>query len=348
MTLHPEVHMKPTFEFSNEEKGELFGILREIKESPYLDYFRFQKSIRRLISEQNIPKFFIKVCDKIRAERHSKKSYSHLLRNVPLDEHIPMFDQDNPVHDKYEKKKSFVGEAFLELFAQLTDSPLLAYETRNNGDFFHDVYAHKKYSQTQTQKTDGELFFHNDRTAHPVRADYLSLLGMRCSESNRIYTGYLDGRTLLDHLTESQQNTLRKPLFITPYDEYSRDSNTQQVISDRHSILENEHSFRYYDTRTTYAPDAPAEAIDALLALKNAIVKADKKRVQILTGDLFSFANQDALHNRELIEVNDPEGALKRWLLKTYSFRDRDSLQRFNNYFTREQPGLVKEPAARN
>ena len=139
-----------------------------------------------------------------------------------------------------------------------------------------------------------------------------------------------------------------KRLFVTPYDEYSRDSNKQQVISDSHAILENEHSFRYYDTRTTYAPGAPNEAIDALLALKNAIVKANKERVQILTGDLFSFANQDALHNRELIEVNDPELALKRWLLKTYSFRDQHSLQRFNDYFTREQPGLVKESAARN
>jgi hypothetical protein len=340
--------MKPTFEFSNDEKGELFDVLRSIKESPYLDYTGFHNRIKSLIADQEIPQFFINVCEKVRSERRSKKSYSHLLRNVPLDEHIPMFDQDDPVHDKYEKKKSFVGEAFLELFAQLTDSPLLAYQTRNNGDFFHDVYAHKKYSQTQTQKTDGELFFHNDRTAHPVRADYLSLLGMRCCESNRIYTGYLDGRILLDHLTEEQQATLRKRLFVTPYDEYSRDSNKQQVISDSHAILENEHSFRYYDTRTTYAPGAPNEAIDALLALKNAIVKANKERVQILTGDLFSFANQDALHNRELIEVNDPELALKRWLLKTYSFRDQHSLQRYTDYFTREQPGLVKESAARN
>ncbi len=340
--------MKPTFEFSNEEKGELFDVLCSIKESPYSDYSGFHNRIKTLIVEQKIPDFFINVCEKVRGERRSKKSYSHLLRNVPLDEHIPLFDQDDPVHDKYEKKKSFVGEAFLELFAQLTDSPLLAYQTRNNGDFFHDVYAHKKYSQTQTQKTDGELFFHNDRTAHPVRADYLSLLGMRCCESNRIYTGYLDGRTLLDHLTEEQQATLRKPLFVTPYDEYSRDSNKQQVMSDCHSILENDHSFRYYDTRTTYAPGAPNAAIDALLALKNAIVKANKERVQILTGDLFSFANQDALHNRELIEVNDPELALKRWLLKTYSFRDQHSLQRHADYFTREQPGLVKEAAARN
>ncbi|WP_133649095.1 TauD/TfdA family dioxygenase [Paraburkholderia flava] len=337
--------MKSTFEFSDEEKDALFEVLCSVKESPYKDYFAFHRSIGALTANHKVPDFFLNLCEQIRVDRSKEKRYAHLLRNVPLDEDIPVFDQNDPVHDKYEKKKSFVGEALLDLFAQLTETPLLAYETRNNGDFFHDVYAHKKYSQTQTQKTDGELFFHNDRTAHPVRADFLSLLGMRCSDANRIYTGFLDGRTLLDHISEEHQALLRKPLFTTPYDEYSRDSNRQQVMSDRHAILENEHSFRYYDTRTTYAPGAPLEAINALLSLKNAIVKANKERVHIRTGDLFSFANQDALHNRELIEINDAENAQKRWLLKTYSFRDPASLRRFSDYFSHEQPGLVRESA---
>ena len=47
---------------------------------------------------------------------------AHLLKNVPLDTIIPEFDQSNPVNDKYAKKLTFVGEALLELFAQLTDS----------------------------------------------------------------------------------------------------------------------------------------------------------------------------------------------------------------------------------
>ncbi|KVE65944.1 TauD/TfdA family dioxygenase [Burkholderia vietnamiensis] len=337
--------MKSTFEFSDREKSDLSTALRKLDKSPYQDYSGFHRGIGALVENGSIPTFFLNVCETIRNERTGQKRYAHLLRNVPLDDTIPVFDQNDPVQDKYEKKKSYVGEALLELFAQLTRTPLLAYQTRNNGDFFHDVYAHKKYSQTQTQKTDGELFFHNDRTAHPVRADYLSLLGMRCSDANRIYTGFLDGRALLDHISEAHQAMLREPHFITPYDEYSRDSNLNQTVSDRHVILENAHSFRYYDTRTTYAPGAPIDAIDALLSLKNAIVKANKERVQIRTGDLFSFANQDALHNRELIEVNDHEDALKRWLLKTYSFRDNESMHRFDHYFA-EQPGLVRESAA--
>ncbi|WP_238714869.1 MULTISPECIES: TauD/TfdA family dioxygenase [Tenebrionibacter/Tenebrionicola group] len=227
------------------------------------------------------------------------------------------------------------------MFAQLTDSPLLAYRTRNNGDFFHDVYADKKYSNTQTQKTDGELYFHNDRTAHPVRADFLSLLGMRSSEENLIYTGYVDGRSILENLKAESQEWLRKSLFITPFDDYSRDSNINQIDSEPHPILGNIHTFRYYDTRTTYTPEAPIEAIKALFDLKIAITKAKKSRVSINKGDLFSFANQDSLHNREIIQIKDSVSAEKRWLLKTYSFRSPEEMDKYYDYFDADLPGFV-------
>lgn len=49
-----------------------------------------------------------------------------------------------------------------------------------------ETYAHSKYTGTQTQKTDSELFYHNDRTAHDIQADCLALLGMRSHEENRV------------------------------------------------------------------------------------------------------------------------------------------------------------------
>ncbi|WP_152640403.1 taurine catabolism dioxygenase TauD [Xanthomonas sp. MUS 060] len=252
-----------------------------------------------------------------------------------------MFDQDDPVADKYRQKKTFVAEGFLALFAELTATPLLAYSTRNNGDFFHDVYAHNRYRNTQTQKTDGELYFHNDRTAHPVRADFLSLLGMRCDPCNMIYTGYVDGHDVLRFLTPKHQMLLRQPLFCTPYDEYSRDSNSLQVNSKPHTVLEESHCFRYYETRTKPLPDAPIEAWEAVLALKDAIVRANKARVRIGMGDLFSFPNQAGLHNRDIMELGDPEQARLRWLLKTYSFRSPEYMRRFQGAFYTGVDGFV-------
>ena len=104
-----------------------------------------------------------------------------------------------------------------------------------------------------------------------IRADYLALLGMRSYEGNKIYTtAYIDGRAILKHLSDTEQEILRQPYFITPFDDYSRDSNENQTESDLHTILEGRQNFRYYDTRTTYAKKAPIEAREALLALKNA------------------------------------------------------------------------------
>ncbi|MEX0446511.1 taurine catabolism dioxygenase TauD [Xenorhabdus sp. SGI246] len=335
--------MISVYKFDKLENKAIFNALNIINVNPYKNYLNFKREVSNLILLEKVPKKFIDICHKIKDERRLYGINAQLLKNLPIDRVVPEFDQEDPVNDKYRKKTTFIGESLLELFSQLTDSPLLAYQTRNNGDFFHDVYAHKKYSNTQTQKTDGELYFHNDRTAHPVRADFLSLLGMRCSEQNLIYTGYLDGKEILSWLKPESQQWLRQPWYITPYDEYSRDSNKKQLYSEKHVILENIHTFRYYDTRTTYLSDAPKEAIEALLELKIAITKAKKERVSINSGDLFSFANQDSLHNREIIKVVDKNAMKKRWLLKTYSFRNEECLNKYREYFHPEISGLVQE-----
>lgn len=314
--------MQPFYVLTDAERDELSAALAAVTKSPYEDYPAFSRSVAELAGSGTVPAFFAAVVSRIRAEREAGTSDAHVLRNCPIDPVVPVLNHDDPLTDKYQQKTTFVGEALLELFAQLAGTPLLAYDTRFNGDFFTDVIAINRYSGKQTGFSDGELVFHNDRTAHPVRADFISLLGMRCPEGDFVYTGFVEGRTLLNHLTADEQEILRKPYFITPFDVFSRDNNTSLTVSEAHPILERSHSIRYLDTHTTVAPDSPSGAKDALLALKNALVRAEKKRHRILTGDLFSFANQDGLHSRDKVEVNDPVRARSRWLLKTYAFRD--------------------------
>ncbi|WP_354640891.1 TauD/TfdA family dioxygenase [Kitasatospora camelliae] len=320
--------MQPFYELSDAERDELAAVLGAVRENPYEDYPVFSRAVAAVVERGAVPEFFTKVTGEIRAERESGRSDAHVLRNCPMDPEVPELDHDDPLADKYAKKKTFVGETLLELFGQLTGTPLLAYDTRFNGDFFTDVVAINRYSGKQTGFSDGELVFHNDRTAHPVRADFISLLGMRCPEGDYIYTGFVGGRSLLTHLTDEEQEILRKPYFITPFDVFSRDNNSSLTVSEAHPILLRQHSIRYLDTHTTVAPDSPPEAKDALLALKNALVRADKTRHRILTGDLFSFANQDGLHSRDKVEINDPVRARERWLLKTYAFRDEAAAER--------------------
>jgi hypothetical protein len=320
--------MRPFYTFSDAEHQELLTTLSLVRENPYQNYSAFSNSITSLIASDNVPSFFRELCTKILREREAGISDAHVLRNCPIDPHIPDLNLDHPVMDKYEKKKTFIGEVLLALFARLADTPLLAYDSRNNGDFFTDVIAINRYSGMQTGFSDSELMYHNDRTAHAVRADYISLLGLRCPQDDLIYTGFVDGRNLLTHLSDGEQKTLRQPYFITPFDVFSRDTNSHQIVSGKHPILENHHSFRYYDTTTTVASDSPEEAKDALIAIKNALAKAERVRHRLLNGDLLVFANQDGLHNREKVEINNPERARTRWLLKTYAFRNREAAAR--------------------
>lgn len=333
--------MRPLYAFSDAEQAELYALLETVDKNPYNDYLGFSESVRGIVNRNEVPSYLSDVTQRIREERERGIASAHVLRNCPRDKDIPVLGHDNPQADKYARKKTFIGEAFLELFAQLTGTPLLAYATRFNGDFFTDVFAINKYSGKQTGYSDGELVYHNDRTAHPVRADFVTLLGMRCPIEELTYTSFVEGRALLAALDEKEQHLLRQPYFVTPFDVVSRDNNRNLTVSDVHPIFEGRHSIRYLDTHTTVAPDAPPEAKDALIALRNALTRAEKTRHRILEGDLFTFANQDGLHNREKIEVNDPERSRSRWLLKTYAFRDKATAEQYAERWIDGVPGLV-------
>lgn len=334
--------MKPTYVLALAERNRLHEILAGVDEHPYRDYPAFSAAVAELIERGSVPAFFVDVAARIRAEREGGGPAIHLVGNCPIDEDLPELDHEDPVEDKHAKKTTFVGEALLELFAQLAGNPLLAY-ARNRRSFFTDVVAIKRYSGMLTGYSDSELFFHNDRTAHPVRADYTSLLGLRCPDDELIYTGYIDGRSLLVHLTEEEQRILRMRHFVTAFDVFSRDHNEDLTTSDPHPILENDHSFRYLDTMTTVAPDAPPEAKDALIALMNAVTRADRVRHRMRTRDLLVFANQDGLHSREKVEITDPDSARTRWLLKTYAFRDEKTAEGHADRWLDGVRGLVAD-----
>jgi L-asparagine oxygenase len=333
--------MKPLYTFADTDRDAFHQILASVRESPYADYAAFTGRIAEIEREAALPGTFLDAVERIREDRATGQSSTHVLRNCPVDRDLPELGHANPQADKYARKATFVGEAFLALFGRLCATPLLSYATRFNGDFFTDVYAIDKYSGKQTGYSDGELVFHNDRTAHPVRADYISLLGMRCPAEEMTYTSLVEGRTLRAGLTGAQRRLLSEPHYVTPFDVVSRDNNNSLTVSEAHPVLESDYGIRYLDTHTYTSPDAPPEAKDALIALRDSLVRAEKKRHRILEGDLLVFANQNGLHSRELIEVVDPERSRARWLLKTYAYRDAETADRFSDRWVNGVVGRV-------
>ena len=334
-------YVKPVATLSEQDRAHLTTALGTVQVSPYKDYLAFREQVAAVAAEHGIPESFREACGLIQEQRAEGSIEAHVMRNCPVDDEIPALGHDDPSSDKRATKITFVAESFLELFAQQTATPLLAYAGRFGGDFFTDVIAINRYRGKQTGYSDGEVVYHNDRTAHPVRGDYITLLGMRCPAQERIYTGFVGIRELLSQLSPLTQDQLRKPHFVTPLDVVSRDADTGIDLAPVHSILANDGSIRYLDTHTTTAPGTPVTSLEALLALKDALVRAPKARHQLLGGDLLTFANQRGLHNREHIEIIDPEQAFDRWLLKTYAFRDQVTADSYSHEWVDGLPGKV-------
>ncbi|MFD3536485.1 TauD/TfdA family dioxygenase [Streptomyces sp. NPDC058664] len=323
------------------ERAQLVEKLASVEASPYKDYPAFSELISKVVADGGVPARLLEAAERMRVERSQGLAEAHVLRNCPVDEDLPDIGNEDPSAEKKSRKTTFIGEGFLELLAQITRTPLLSYANRFGGDFFIDVIAINKYLGQQTGYNGGEVVFHNDRTAHPVRADYITLLGMRCPTEDLVYTGFVPGRRLIAELSPDIQQVLREPHFVTPFDVVSRDANNELESAPAHAILSGVSSLRYLDTHTTTAPDAPVEAKDALLALKNALTRVPKERHRMQEGDVLTFANQHGLHNREQIEISDARRALGRWLLKTYAFADQAAADAHGDAWIDGVPGKV-------
>lgn len=328
--------MKALYEFSHDDKSCLEKILSKNTINPYTQYQSFKDYIATFISEGSVPQSLVLACRKIVEERTHNGVHVHILKNCPIDSDLPELDLDNPVRNKYEAKKTFIGEGFLEIMSQLQGTPLFSYQKRNNGDYFTDLVSFNKFRGKKTGFTDGDLIYHSDRSYHTVRADYVSLLGLRVNESELIYTNYMDVKDLKEHLDSQTINLLSQEIFLTDVDDLSRENNQDWESSTRHAIFIDDDKIRYQDTFTRSENPDDIESIRALLKLKNAMSKAKKLRHQVKKGELLIFGNQTGIHNREWIDVINAEEGRKRWLLKTYSFSNEKKSREYSEWATHD------------
>lgn len=328
--------MKPTYNFKDFERDEIFNLLNENPFNPYTERNAFVSFISDLIKSDYIPNVLTLISKKIVSERNLDGLHVHVLANCPVDKELPELDLDNPVEHKYEYKKTFIGEGFMELMAQLQDTPLFSYKSRNNGDFYTDLVSFNKYKGKKTGFTGGDLIYHSDRSYHSVRADYVSLLGLNVPESQLIYTNYIDVKEIKKHLEDDDIAILKKEIFKTAVDDRSKESNALWKASTTHAILLDGDLIRYQDTFTEPVDCNDIFAIKAILSLKHAMSKSTKLRHMVKNGELLIFGNQTGIHNREWIDVKDFNEGNKRWLLKTYSFDNKNKITKYKDWSSQE------------
>lgn len=323
--------IKPEFVFTSEESEYLLKVFLDIKVNPYTHRAEFKETVAEIIAENNVPQRFKKFV--VDQQKRDHREYPFIfIKNCPIDPDLPMLDFENPVEYKREHKKTFVAEAFLECYGLLMDTPPIGYINVNNGDVFQDIAPKKSLQSTQSQKALERIFFHKDLANHFVRPDFVNILTLRHWHGNKVYTSFTKNKEVYDLLSEDQIETLKKPLFHTPYDDLTvMDGKVKLGEADIHPVISGDLDFRYFENRTV-ALDPKAKMV---LVEFNEILHKCKKRVQLVAGDFIGEHNNYSIHCKEVIEIVDPEKLKERWLMKTvnvYSLAQHESHYLPNRY----------------
>ena len=323
----------PTYGLTESGRDWLSSRFDLVLSNPYSEYVSFRNEVESIISDPEFPKELM--------DYTSKGHEIYCLRGCPVSLSGP--PTGSTLKDQsisWRNRPSFREECFLELVSQLSGQPILGYSTRNSGDFFQHVLPSLAYYGTQTQKTEGNLAPHNDRTAHRMRADSLCLLGANVPEDNLIATLYWPGSELIVALSEEERSILRSRIFETPFDLLSRDSNTTQLKSESHSIICENGELRYYSGRTRPCSGAGGKAERAIASLEEKLADLQPYSFVIQQGDLLVLPNKAGLHSRKVVKLNSAGGLGARWLIKTYNLSDRSVINSYQDNFSTDGTAL--------
>lgn len=295
-----------------EESAALKAALAGTTVSPYRNYVAFNRQISELIRSGAVPRRFGDYVATL-AGRDRVAAPVVLIKNVPYDEDVPVFDFAEPVRSKYELKKTFVAESMLALFAQLAGTPAIGYVNVNDGDVFQDIYPKQSMAATQSQKALKEIHFHKDLANHFVRPDQVYMVGMRSHRQNEVYTSFVRNCDIWPRFDESELSALRGPNFYTPFDDLTVVGDKELGEADAHPVLGPIGDLRYFEHRTRgMTPES-----QALLTKLDEALHALKQRVFIEPGDFVITYNNYTIHAKEVVAVTDEELLRTRWIIKT-------------------------------
>jgi len=311
------------YTFSEKDNIALTNVLLEVRENPYTNYAAFSKIVRNIADDASyIPISFLDICE---AKRRANRYFNPfvMLKNCPIDPDLPFLDFDSPVDDKRKSKKTYVAEAFLELYARLMRQEPISYINVNDGDIFQDIHPMRKLMDSQSQKSAKTIYFHKDLANHFVRPDWVNILGLRASASNKIYTSFVSNKDLIEHLNRKTLTILREVEFYTPFDDLTTASPNKKVgRAANHPVLggEKDYDIRFFENRTvgltSRAKAALTEVVHALHTLKRSLL--------ILEGDFIGASNNECIHNKEVVHVDDQNAVYTRWLMKTVNVESLD------------------------
>ncbi|MFC5722418.1 hypothetical protein ACFP1Z_19815 [Streptomyces gamaensis] len=311
----------PEFVFTDAEREALEAALDGVIANPYRLYEAHRFQVRQLIANGAVPERFHAYVDSL-ATRDRAAEPVVVMKNVPYDRDVPVFDFDQPVRSKYELKKTFVAEGFLALFAQLANTPAIGYVNVNDGDVFQDIYPQRRLQSSQSQKALKQIHFHKDLANHFARPDQVYMVGMRSNPVNEVYTSFVRNIDVIDCFTEEELALLRSPEFYTPFDDLSTMGGGRVELgeADLHPIIggRGPEDLRFFENRTVGVSNAAKGIVPKVADILHKL----KQRVFIEPGDFVVTYNNHTIHAKEVVNVGDPEALQTRWIIKTVNVDD--------------------------
>lgn len=319
--------VEPVCRFSDRERDRLQEILA-VKNNPYTDYAAYWDEIRE-IARTRVPAFFREAVNETRSFDLRRRPVLY-FKNCPIG-HVPQLDFEDPLGSKYTRKTDFVAEAFHSVFAELHGTAIVTYRTANCGDHFHDVTPMKKLAFTITQRTLNTLHFHFDLPDNKVRPDWVYLLSIRNSPRNLVFTPIVRLADALEQLDEHTLSVLRRPLYAQPRPKVAENIPQYGVTDGDYfapaPILVDHHgapSLRFFEG--CHASD-DAEGAMALERLR-AVLHRSKYDLFLEERDFIAMSNDNSMHARHVVAINDLEAHQQRWILKTWIVNDLEPHRR--------------------
>jgi L-asparagine oxygenase len=305
--------------FTAGQRAELEEIL-DVRHSPYADYAGYRDEITRLVARGAPPAYLLEVCEQFATTDHRDHPVL-LLENCPTGE-VPELDIDEPRLSKHERKKSFIAEAFLSVYAELVGTTIITYKNSNEGDMFHDIHPMRRMQFENSQKTVNSMSFHIDLPDSRVRPDWVNLLSLRNSRKNAVYTSFVRLRDVIAGLDPAVIAVLKRPLFTQPRTTVANHipvyGMSESGLRDCRPILVVDRGYETFAYDEDFTIAESQEGKDALAALK-ARFQRIRHSLFLAERDFVSICNYTAMHARHVVEIRDFAAHQRRWILKTWN-----------------------------
>jgi L-asparagine oxygenase len=322
-------------ELGDGERLALLDLFSDIDANPYRHFEGFRSQVRRRMRSSSIPQVLIEYTER-RNRQDPVSTPVGYLRNAPIDPDLPVFDFDEPVVSKYARKHTFIAEAFLTLFAELSGTPAIAHLNINYGDVFQDIYPKRSAENSQTQKALNEIAFHKDLANHFVQPDHLYMLGMRNSGPNEVRTVFSADREIVESLPDDALTVARADRFATPFkDIVVHGATVSPPRPERHAIVTEQRTVRLMENRTVGLDAEAAAVLEFVLQSMHRV----QRGIDFQPGDFIAVRNQYCLHSKQFGQITDPDSLQHRWVMKTVNV---NSLEPHSRYFVDGVPYLVR------